>query len=85
MTKKEMSLNSVLFQCTRGKSFIARKPEVHSIFFKFLKTFLKCIPPDFIFYLGELNNKHFPIRCNVNFLSVFNALNNTKKKKAKKI
>ena len=35
---------------------------------------------DFEFYLGKLNNKIFPIRCNVNFVSVFTALNNTKKK-----
>ena len=27
--KNELSLNSVLSQCVRGKSSIARKPEVH--------------------------------------------------------
>ena len=49
-------------------------------FFLFIfKTFKKCNLTDFKFYLGKLNNKIFPICCNVNFVSVFSALNNTKK------
>ena len=32
-------LNTVSSQCARGKSFIARKPEVHFKIFKWLKTF----------------------------------------------
>ena len=47
------------------------------------KTFQKCNPPDFKFYLDKLNNKIFPIWCNVNFVSVFTALNNTKKQQQK--
>ena len=45
------------------------------------KNFKKCNSPDFKFYLGKLNNKIFPIWCNVNFVSVFTALNNTKKQR----
>ena len=45
------------------------------------KTFQKCNPPDFKFYLGKLNNKTFPHMSNVNFVSVFIALNNTKKQR----
>ena len=41
------------------------------------KTFQKCNPTDFKIYRGELTNKHFPIRCNVNFEIVFIAINNT--------
>ena len=55
-----MPLNSISYQCSRGKSFIARKPEVNSKFFKLLQMFQKCNPPDFKFYLGKLNNKIFP-------------------------
>ena len=44
------------------------------------QTFQKRNPPFFNFYLGKLNNKHFPIWCNVNFESVFSAINNTKSK-----
>ena len=55
-----ISLNSVLSQCARGKSFIAQKLEVHSKIFQFLKTFKKCNPPDFKFHLGKLNNKYIP-------------------------
>ena len=36
---------------------------------------------NFEFYLGKLNNKILPIWCNVNFVSVFTALNNTKKQR----
>ena len=45
------------------------------------KTFQKCNPPDFEFYLGKLNDKKIPIWCNVNFESVFIAINNTKKQR----
>ena len=41
------------------------------------KLLKKCNPPDFRFYRGKLNNK-FP---NVNFVSVFTALNNTKRQR----
>ena len=44
-------------------------------------TFKKCNSRDFKFYLGKLNNKKNPIWCNVNFLSVFTALNSTKKQR----
>ena len=56
-----------------------------SIFFLIVKNFffLKCNPPDFKFYLDNLNNKKIPIWCNIKFVSVFTALNNIKK--AKKI
>ena len=41
--------------------------------------------PDFKFYLDMLKViKHFPIWCNVNFMSVFTALNNAKKKQKNK-
>ena len=52
-----MPLNPVSYQCARGKSFIARKPEVNSKFFKLLQ---ECNPPDFKFYLVKLSNKMFP-------------------------
>ena len=38
-------------------------------------------PSRFKIYLDKLNNKIFPIWCNVNFVSVFTALNNTNNKK----
>ena len=41
-------------------SVIFGKPEVHPIIFLWLKTFEKCNPTDFKFYLGKLNNKMFP-------------------------
>ena len=50
-------------------------------YFNGKKVFQKCNPPDFKFYLDKLNNKIFPIWCNVNFVSVFTALNNTKKQR----
>ena len=43
-----------------------------------VKNFKKSNPPDFKLYLGKLNNI-FYIWSNVNFVSVFTALNNTKK------
>ena len=77
-TQSQHRLNSVSSQCAHGKSSLARKSEVHpKLFLMVKKTFKKCNPPD----LDKLNNKIFPIRCNVNFVSVFTALNNTKKQK----
>ena len=69
-------LNSVSLQCTRGNSSVARKIEVDP---KLLsgKTFQKCNPPDFKFYLGKLTNIFFPLWCNVQFtcfIAVFNAV-----------
>ena len=46
-----------------------------------VKNFLKCYPPDFKIYLSKLNNEIFPIWRNVHFVSVFTALNNTKKQR----
>ena len=48
-------------------------------FFNGKKTFKKCNPPDFKFYLDKLHNKNFPVWCSVNFEYVFTALNSTKK------
>ena len=52
------------------------EPEVNPKCFLVVKTFQKCNTPDFKFYFVKLNNKNFPIWCNVNFVSVFTALNN---------
>ena len=71
--------NSVSSQCAHGKSSLVRKSVVHPKSFNGKKNFLKINPPDFKFYVDKLNNKIFPIWCNVNFVSVFTALNNTKK------
>ena len=46
-----------------------------------VKTLKTCNPPDIQFYLGKLNNKEIPIWHTVNFVSVFTALNNTKKQR----
>ena len=54
------TLNSVSYQCARGKSSIARKPEIHPKHSLVAKTFQKCNPLDFKFYLGSLTNKFFP-------------------------
>ena len=52
------------------------------IYFNGKKCFKKGNPTDFKFYLDKLNNKKkVPICCNVNFVTVFPALNNTKKSK----
>ena len=73
LSEHDHNLNSVSSQCARGKPSISRKPESHPIKINHL---------DFKFYLGKLNNKYFPIWCNVDFVSVFNAaLNNTKKQR----
>ena len=52
-----MRQTSVSSQCTRSKSSLAWKPEVRPKCFEWYKTFKKCYPPDFKFYLGKLNNK----------------------------
>ena len=53
----------------------------HNLFV--VKNIRKCRsnPLDFKFYLGQFNNKFFSIWYNVNFESVFTALNNTKKQR----
>ena len=74
-------LNSVSSQCARGKSSIARKPEFHPnnlMGFFFLKN-VTIQTLNLIFL--SLIIKYFPIRCNVNFVSVFTALNNTIKQR----
>ena len=40
-----------------------------------------CNPPDFKSYLDKLNNKKILIWCNVKVVSIFTALNNTKKQR----
>ena len=52
-------LKSVSSQCARGNSSFVQKPEVHSKIFLVVKTFKKCNPPDFKFYLSKLTNKNF--------------------------
>ena len=44
-----------------------------------IKTFQKCNPSDSKPYLVKSNVKNFPIWCNVNFETVFSALNNSKR------
>ena len=45
-----------------------------------LNCFKKCYPPAFKFYHGKVTNKNFPhVWCNINYMSVFTALNNTKR------
>ena len=57
-------LNSVSFQCARGKSFfVLFLREIRKSIPKIVngrKLFTKCSPPDFKFYLGKLNNKKNP-------------------------
>ena len=87
LSEHDDNLNSVSSQCARGKLSTARKREIHPKKKKKKKKKLNGIlflqksnHLDFKFYLGKLNNKISPIRCNVNFVSVFTALNNTKSK-----
>ena len=73
-------LNSVSSICAHGKSCVARKPEVPQNFLM-VKTFKKCNPPDFKFYLCKVGNKTFSHMVQCYFLSVFTALNGTKKQR----
>ena len=65
LSEHDDNLNSVSSQCARGKSSIARKPEIHQKKNKKNKKnngvlFLqKSNHLDFKFYLGKLNNKIF--------------------------
>ena len=68
-TSKLYHLNSVSSQKSIPKIFNGKK------------TFKKCNPLDFKFYLNKFNNKNFTHRCNVNFVSTFTALNNIKKQR----
>ena len=56
-------------QCALDVSIFSGKPEVHPKSHCCKNTFQNCNPPDFKFYLGKVN---------VNFESVFTAINNTK-------
>ena len=69
-----MILNSVLVQCARGKSSIARNPEDHTKIILSGKKLFKNVTLqilDFKFYPNKLTDKNFPIWCNVNFLLLF--------------
>ena len=56
-----MAKYSVSSLCARGKSSIARKPEDIPTFLIGKKTFKKCNPSDFKFYLSKLSDKkNFP-------------------------
>ena len=75
-----MLLKFISSQCARGKSFIAQNPEDNPQKINGKKTFQTCYPLEFKFYLGNLNNKIFPIWSYLNFVSLFTALNITKSK-----
>ena len=72
-------LNSVSSQCARGKSSLAWNPEVHP---KYLygKKLLKNVTLQILNFILIII-KIFPVWCNVNFVSVFTAVNNTKKQR----
>ena len=63
-----LKLNFILSRCARDKSFIARKPEVHSILLVLKKLLKKCNPSDFKFYLSKLTYKKSPYGVMLNFL-----------------
>ena len=72
----EKVLNAASLQCTRGKSSVREKrksiPNILSG-----KTFKKCNPPDFKFYLGKLTNIFSPYGVMLNslcFIVLFNAV-----------
>ena len=75
--KRRWLLNSLSSQCANGKWSFARKPEYIPKTFNDKKTFQKCNPPDFKFYLVK-SFFFFSIWCNVNFMSVFTALEQRK-------
>ena len=60
LSEHDGNLNSVSSQCARGKSSIARKPEIHPKKKKKGILFLqKGNHLDFKLYFGKLNNKIF--------------------------
>ena len=63
----QLKLNFIFSWCARDKSFIARKPEVHSILLVVKKTLKKCNPSDFKFYLSKLTYKKSPYGVMLNF------------------
>ena len=63
--------NLILYQCARDKSFIARKPEVHSILLVVKNLLKKCNPSDFKFYLSKLTCKKSPYGVMLKFLRFF--------------
>ena len=63
LSEHDGNLNSVSSQCARGKSSIARKPEIHQKKIYIYKNGILFLQKgnhlDFKLYLGKLNNKIF--------------------------
>ena len=52
--------NSVSSQCALVNRLLRENRKSTPVVFNGKKTFKKCNPPDFKFYLDKLNNKNFP-------------------------